>query len=648
MDADALAKKYGGQRVDDPDELAAQLGGKPDHKSSDAYKRGRFELPGALQGLASVAQGPTLGFADEIGGIVGGVAGMFRREPFEKGYRETRDLLRGAADSQSETNPITSMVTRGMASAPTLLLNPFGKAIQGAGTASRVGNAALTGATTGAVSGAGTSSAETMLGVASDAGLSAASGGVLSALGVPAGDALGAVSRNVGTRFSDKMAERFGREKVAEALTRDARGAVVQDSLTTPLTQAVRRFERLGPEARIVDAGGQNTRALLDTLSVLPGRAKEASEAAIRTRQAGRADRLIGSATNALGTGGQRVAGVVEDLIETRAQAATPLYGQLHQMTVKADPELSGMVKAALEVGAGTPAKKIAAANQQTLSLGQDAADNFLMRDLDHLKQGLDELIEKATDPTGKLSPTGFAYNKLRTRLLDKLDDMTDGFYKQTRDAFAGPSALIDATKKGKAFFSADDAATRKVLDNFSESEREAFRLGAFEALRNKLGRPGGQSEVMGMWKDKVLREKLQAVFPDERAFRTFAADVARESRLRGLEGVGRGSQTAARQMALGDLDVSAVQDVGGMIGGASSSNLPGFLLSASSAWNRVKTPEPVRDAMARSLLLQGDAGRRGLLAMDDIMREVNAARSGRAAATGVLGGGLLAPSLLQ
>jgi hypothetical protein len=39
-------------------------------KKSAAYERGR-NLPGALQGLASVAQGPSFGFADEIGGAVG-------------------------------------------------------------------------------------------------------------------------------------------------------------------------------------------------------------------------------------------------------------------------------------------------------------------------------------------------------------------------------------------------------------------------------------------------------------------------------------------------------------------------------------------------------------------------------------------------
>jgi hypothetical protein len=208
---------------------------------------------------------------------------------------------------------------------------------------------------------------------------------------------------------------------------------------------------------------------------------------------------------------------------------------------------------------------------------------------------------------------------------------------------------MIDAANAGRRILSqSDDLAVNAVKRGMSASEAEAFQLGAFEALRSKLGTPGGQTEVLGMWKNKTLRDKLKAIFPDERAFREFAAEAAKEARLKGLESVGRGSQTAGRQFAAGDLDISAIGDIGGMAGGAAQGNLPQFLLAGANAWNRVKTPEPVRDAMSGLLMMGGAQGKAGLLDLEDTMRAVNAARSRNAGFVGSVGGGLLSPGLLH
>lgn len=617
-------------------------------KKSAAYERGR-NLPGALQGLASVAQGPTFGFADELGGVLGGALSALRGRGYQPGYESARDMMRGAADQQAAENPMTTMITRGMASAPTFLLNPFGGAFSGSTMASRAGNAAATGGAFGAVSGAGSSTAEDASGVLLDAGKGAALGASTSAASVPAAAILGAGARNVGGRFSEHMASRYAKEKVAEALIRDARGAAAQSGMTAPLLQAARQFDRLGPEARVVDAGGQNTRQLLDTLAILPGRAKEATEAAIRSRQAGRADRLIGAADKGLGSGGKRVQTAVDDWVVQRQQAASPLYERLHKTDLTPDAELAALVKATEDLGAAKVGKEIATANLAPYTLNSASKGVWSMRDLDYSKQGLDTLIAKSYGQDGRLTPKGFALSKLKDAYTAKLDDMTGGAYATARDAFAGPSALIDAANAGRRILSqSDDLAVQKVKHGMSASEGQAFQLGAFEALRAKLGTPGGQTEVLGMWKNKTLRDKLQAIFPDERAFRQFAATAAKEARLKGLESVGRGSQTAGRHFAAGDLDVSAIGDIGGMAGGAAHGNLPQFLLSAANAWNRVKTPEPVRDAMSGLLLQRGPQGLAGLLDLEDTMRAVNASRSRAAAGMGAVSGGLLAPSILH
>lgn len=605
---------------------------------SDAFKAGRAS---DLRGLYSVLQGPTFGFADEIGGLIGGIKSKVTGGDFSTGYKDTRDMMRGAAAEEETANPWTTRITRGMASLPTMLMNPLGAAT-GAGIGGRMLNAAGTGGIFGALSGAGESTAEDLSGVGLDALKGGATGAAVGGALVPVAQATGAGARNVAARFNESAASQYAREKLAQAFARDARGTVAQDSGEAALRQALARFDKLGPEARAVDAGGQNTRQLLDTLATLPGQTKEATEAAIRSRQAGRAGRLIGAAESGLNPSGLRLTETVDDLVARRAEAAGPLYTKLHQRNVPMDDELRGLITAAGELGAAGTAKKLAIARQQPFTL--DPTNRVAaFRDLDHLKQGLDDVIQANIDQFGKMNKTGAAVSELKDKLISKLDTATGGAYKQARDAFAGPSALIEAANNGRKVWSLDDQGIAKTMRNMSESEAEAFRLGAAEALRSKMGRQGGQTEVLNMWREPATRDKLKAIFGTEREFRQFAVAAAQESRLKGIESVGRGSQTAARQYGAGDLDTAAVQDVSQMIGGASHGNLPAFLSAAGSAWNRVKTPEPVRDAMGGLLLSQGQQGRQGLLSLDDTLRRLQANRSAQAGAFGV-GGGLLGP----
>lgn len=622
-------------------------------ESNAAYRSGK-EAPGALQGFLSASQGPTFGFADELIGSLGAMSkgalqmasgkGAPSSSDMQANYKDLRDFVRGASDKQSQENPWTTAITRGMASAPTMLIG--GAPARAAGMVRNTLMAGRNGAISGGLSGLGNSAADTFTDDLLNTGVGAAGGFALGAAAVPVAAGMGRMKDNVVSRFSDSAAMQYAKNKVAEAFARDARGAAVQSNPSTIIPQATARLGKLGEEARVVDTGGQNTRQLLDTVATLPGQSKQAVEAAIRSRQAGRADRLIGAAESSLGTNGDRAAQVVSQLVQTRQAAATPLYGRLHQMEVQATPELAGILNAAEQLGAGKVARDISTAAQLPYSLSQkewaSSGGRLSMRDLDHMKQGLDTLIAKQTDPSGKVSPLGYRLQGLRERMLGELDGATQGFYKQARDAFAGPSALIDATSAGRRFMTAEDAATRQAMAGLSTSEQEAFRLGAFEALRNKLGRPGGQTEVLGMWKDKILREKLQAIFPDERAFRQFAATASAEAQMKGMETVGRGSQTAARQAGAGDLDVSAVGDV--LHGMNNPAAIPGMLSTLAKKWNQVQTPEPVRDAMGQILLQQGRGAQNALMDLQEAARIVAMRRNRNANALGIASGSAAAP----
>ncbi len=559
-----------------------------------ATQAGR-NAPGWQQGLASVMQGPAFGFADEIGGAVGGAYKALKDgKPLGEGYRETRDFLRGAADQQAEENPWMTGITRAMASAPTMLFGGGGAGGQAASLIQRSAQAGKTGLLTGAAGGVGSSSADTVGGLLKDGAAGASVGGLLGGAVQPVAAGMGSMGGNIASRFNESVAGRYAKEKVAEAFARDARGTVAQQNPAAPFTQAATRMDKLGPEGRVVDAGGQNARQLLDTLAMLPGRTKEATEAAIRSRQASRGGRLTGSAGANLGVGNSRLGPNLEAWAAQREAQAAPLYAQLHQTRVQPDGDLIAMVAAAENLGAAKVAERIAEARMQPYTPGAPSGGGWAMRDLDNLKQGLDSLIATKVDKMdGGYTPEGAALIQLKNRLTAKLDELTGGAYADARAAYAGPSALMDAARSGRAALTRDDFAIQQAMSGLGASELQAFKMGAYEALRAKMGKEGGQTEILKMWKEPATQERLRAVFGDERSFRNFAADVAKEARMKALDGVGRGSQTAARTYGAGDLDFSAVADVTQALAG--TGGVTGMISNLSRAWNRVQTPEPVR-----------------------------------------------------
>jgi hypothetical protein len=610
-------------------------------------------------------QGPTLGFYDEMVGATGAaVEALGNLTPWATGrsvgesYRHHRDGARASADSYVKENPVLGQVERAVASIPVALVAPAGQA-------------AKVGAGYGAVAGAGDSRATDAQGMAKDIAAGGLGGAVLGPVVAGGIGAAGAAAKGIagqvakaaeGTRFADTVArmgvapqvEQAARataaQKIAQAIERDAGG---YGSLTNPMDVVAARQSKLGPEATIADAGGQNTRQLLDTLSTLPGKTKDVTERLIHDRQAGRADRLIGAAESGLGTNGARLPQTLEALDAARKEAAGPLYTRVRQTTLAVDPVLESLLERSSN--AFGVAKRLAEVNGQKFTLleGSPGVDALLLprqkvaplSQLDTLKRTLFDVEQSHVNPeTGRLNELGSAYRDLRRELVAKIDSLTAdqngvSFYKAARDAYAGPTELRAAANLGNQAMSKDAWKIGQMTDGMSTSELEAFRIGAFESLRKKLGTEGGQTQILKMWKEPATSEKLRELFGDQKSFRQFAADVAKEARLKRLESVGRGSQTASRAAGLGDLDVSTITEAGNAARSAATGNVTGLINSAAQTWNRVKTPEPVRDEMGRLLTGKGEQGAKNLTEIRGIVEQIIEERARRAAQAGALSG---------
>jgi hypothetical protein len=527
--------------------------------------------------------------------------------------------------------------------------NPLRAAAGGkfVGMLPRMGQSAKVGAAYGAVTGITGSRADDLQGTLIDGARGAATGGSLGAVGTPAAAVLGAVGGNALQRVSQTRAAEYAKQKIAEAFSRDARGTLATGGYINPLTQAMARLKKLGGEATVADAGGRNTNQLLDTLATLPGRTKEAAYNLLRQRTAGVGDRMRTAAEDALDTQGQRLPTTVESLITRRQTDSAPLYAKVRQIEIDPNAELQATVTAAEKLGAMELAKKIATARQDPFTLNAAAPAKWSMRDLDALKQGLDQKLSsrEALHQDGSLTPLGAAYEALRNKLVPALDAATmnpatgKSIYAQAREAFSNPSKLIDAANAGKLAINRDEASIVNTMAGMSANEMQAFRIGAFEGLRTKLGTQGGQTNVMNMWKEPATQEKLKAVFGDLRSYREFASSVAKEAQLKRLQSVGTGSQTAARQAGMGDLDLAALTEAGGGIAAAKSGNLLSALGSAKNVWNRVATPQSVRDQMGQMLLTKGARGAQDLNSLEALVQSINSRNMLLSNNLGVFGG---------
>jgi len=611
-------------------------------QTSEAYRAGE-RMSTAGRALVNTAQGTLMNFAPRIGGVgaaaVDKLTGRNPGVPFEALRQGYTDVLRGASDSFSDQYPMPSVGLQVAGSLPLAFASIPLKA--GATALQRLAAAAKFGAGAGAVSSAGASADLTDPSAAGAIGLGAAVGGALGPAMSIAGAGAGGAYRNVASRFNKGSAQDYAMGRVANAFLQDSKPGA------NTLDDARAKLRELGPEARIADLGGgegQNVLSRLDTMATLPGATKNDAAAAIRARQVSRPARLDEATNAATGANGRRLYGTVEGLIKQRRTDSDPLYAQVRGMVVPADPTVTDLVNTAKRLGLHREAAQTAEREGLPFTL-QAGATQYAMGDLDLIKRAVDDKIGAAMR-AGK-DDTAKSWRLYKERLLDHLDPATGGAYAQARSAYAGPSAMKDAAEYGRTFLNGNIVPDqlRDDLGRLGESERDAFMVGVNEALRLKAGAQAGQTELMGLWKNRNLQERLRAVFPDQQTYDAFAKRMAGEDRLNRLTGVGRGSKTAPRNAEI-DAENGALLSAAGDAVGALSGNVASKLSLLGRVYGRAVVPEPVRDRIGGLLLSQGDDASRVLGDMSKYI-ETEAARRARSASRAGMTGALTGNGLL-
>ena len=607
---------------------------------SEAMMQGRQANLSMPEKVAlSAAQGLTFNFAPKIAGTAAAGYDILQHglnaNPSDV-YSNTRDYIKGINEQFRETNPKTAFVSEMVGGLP-LILTPMGMAGKAEKTAEilsaaeKTGMAARSAAQMGAANAAGESNINPITdpaGYAADiakkSAISAGTGGVFSY----GGQGVAKVAGNIGQRFNPSSAVDAARIKLAEALQRGSS----ETGVNAPM-QRVSREMGINPDISIASAGGPSTLSQLDVLATLPGQTKTMVERRIREQQMNRPDRLVTSADEALGTGGQGYKATLEALDAAKKANSQPLYDQLDNVSVKVDNELAKLIQAS--TSAHGKAELLGQLNRDLpIDISKlKAGDDVPIKVMDIVKQSLYDMGESARGEFGKATNTSRAYDNLRVDLTKKLENLSPkneqgSIYRQALDAYAGPSQLKNAVEKGRTAMKEDSIALSDLMGNMSKSEMEAFRVGALQSLKDKVGTEGGQTSLLKMWKEPTTSNRLKEIFGND--FQKFSQEVSKEARTKTLEQTGRNSSTFQRFAGAADLGVMpTMMDMGKTVTNAATGQGLAAASSALGVKDRLglifnQMPETTRNQLAKMLLLRGEAGQKELYNTADLIKALN------------------------
>lgn len=216
------------------------------------------------------------------------------------------------------------------------------------------------------------------------------------------------------------------------------------------------------------------------------------------------------------------------------------------------------------------------------------------------IKMGMDAAIDSGRR-SGSLSNVEQGQTKqIRTKLKDILNQ--NGDYALATEKFAGDMALRDAIDVGKKFTTGDLGQIRKKVAEMSPSEKEAFRIGVAQSIRDTANNTADMADVgRKIFNTPKKREALKIAFPDDASFEAFEKRMtmrANQVVTRNKTSPSIGSQTELRRQEVGNLNETA-DAVSSMLMG---NPLPAARSLTDRVTNRLSTSGKVGGSVARNL----------------------------------------------
>lgn len=226
---------------------------------------------------------------------------------------------------------------------------------------------------------------------------------------------------------------------------------------------------------------------------------------------------------------------------------------------------------------------------------GDNVANNPIsVKQLHFIKLGIDEFIDvgKRQGSFGRQLQREIL-NK-RQQFIDKIDDLSNGFYKKANAKFAGDMRLKEAVEDGKNFLKLKPEEIDKRIAKLSDSEKQGYLVGVADAIKNSVDSAPDMANVAArIFGTPKKRKQLEALFPNKKAFEQFEKRMkARINQVKTRTTVNVGSRTAPMGQ-----DIDDVANIPtGFLG------IPSIRDLAGKAINMTRTPEAVASRLARDL----------------------------------------------
>lgn len=235
------------------------------------------------------------------------------------------------------------------------------------------------------------------------------------------------------------------------------------------------------------------------------------------------------------------------------------------------------------------------------------------------MKRNLDDIAGEAKR-AGRSEQASIATN-LAANLRGELDKAVPS-YRAARDAYAGPSAIMEAMEEGQGVFrnSFTPGQLRQRMSTMSEAEREAFVQGARAQIADAMGTARNDARsARSMFQKGYNRDKLEMLIGKPQAEKMLQALDAEATFARTSDVVTGNSETMARSQAMKEIAGESGPQFG-LREGYMSGGMLGGLRSAG-----VRTGEKLIDALASASREARNAGLADAISSSDFQKIVNA-----------------------
>jgi len=241
-------------------------------------------------------------------------------------------------------------------------------------------------------------------------------------------------------------------------------------------------------------------------------------------RAQGAGQRIGQDITDLTAVGPRSIADVADEIIANRSALASPKYKQAYDFGVVESDAISNLLKKSKDIQA-------AIADAKRLPDYADLPDNHMV------------LLDKAYKYVGGManeakmrgsSERARDLESLRVSLKDAITKKVP-VYGEALDTFSSESLLKDALEAGsKNFMRKSPQEINRELAKFGdEGQREMYRLGAIEQLRNDIYNQKETADIASRYLSKgVMKDRLATVFNSPNEYEAFVKQLERERQM--------------------------------------------------------------------------------------------------------------------